>query len=446
MSAAPDRGLLHRFWPPGIAGQLAILIVVTILTIHAVLALSFMLASAPTRPHPAETTGRQAAIVEMVDRADPTIRPAIVAAAREAFPGFHAALAGPGATFREEARRPPPVRNLSRLLGRDFAVTAVRSEDPRAGPAEARLLVRLRDGTALLLSSPRPAAPPGGPGGPLALTIGFLAVSSLLLGTWAVLALTKPLRGIARAVEAFGPGDPASPLPETGPREIRTLARAINRMQERITRLVDDRTRTLAAVGHDLRTPITRLKLRAEQMPEGPERSRMIADLDQMAALVQSALTHLRDGRSDESLVPVDLRSLVQTVADSFADMGHAVAVSAPDRIAVRGRPLELERAVTNIVDNAVKYGGGASVTLARAADAAVIDIADEGPGIPAALRAAVLEPFVRGEAARSMNEHDGFGLGLTIARAIVEAHGGTIRIMDRQPRGLVVRLTLPRA
>jgi len=433
----------QRASPPGIAGQLAILVVVAILAIHAVLTLSFMLANTGSRPHPAETTGRQAAVVELLDRTGSLQRPALLGAIRVAFPEFRVALASPGATFDEETRPAPDARHLARLLGTSFSVSSLRRDVTGTEPGDSGLLIRLRDGAMLLLSSPRPSPPPGGP---LALTIGFVAISAVLLGTWAVLALTKPLRAIEAHVEAYGPGQAFAPLPEAGPREIRTLARAFNRMQERISRLIDDRTRTLAAVGHDLRTPITRLRLRAELLDDSPEKARMIADLDQMAALVQGALTHLRDGRGDEASSTLDLQSLLQTIADGYADIGKPVEMAPSARLAVRGRPLELERAITNIVDNAIKYGGRASISLRREDDRAVIEVADGGPGIPQEMRAAVLEPFVRGEDARTMNDTDGFGLGLTIARSIIEAHDGTVTFADGSPEGFVVRIGLPLA
>ncbi|MGU9981773.1 ATP-binding protein [Phreatobacter sp. HK31-P] len=436
-----QRARWQRVWPPGIAGQLAILIIVAILAINTILTLSFMLANTAPRAHPAETTGRQAAVVELLDRAGPSERRALLGAVRDAFPEFRVSLASAGATFDEAAAPAPPARHLGRLLGAGFRVSSIRTDRAVTDEAGEDLLVRLRDGSLLLLSSPRPSPPPGGP---LALMIGFIAITAVLLGIWAVLALTKPLRAIEATVEAYGPDQTFSPIPETGPREIRTLARAFNRMQERIGRLMDDRTRTLAAVGHDLRTPITRLRLRAELLDDSPEKARMIADLDQMDALVQSALTHLRDGRGDEASSTLDLQSLLQSIADGYTDLGKPVEMAPSARLAIRGRPLELERAITNIVDNAIKYGSGASISLHRDGDWALIEVADRGPGIPEAMRATVLEPFVRGEAARTMNEADGFGLGLTIARSIIEAHDGTITFADGNPAGFVVRMSLP--
>jgi len=191
-------------------------------------------------------------------------------------------------------------------------------------------------------------------------------------------------------------------------------------------------------------TGLTGIDTAITLLEDGPERTRMIADIDQMDALVQSALTHLRDGRSDEASTVLELQSLLQTIADGYADLGKPVELADGPRLAVRGRALELERAITNIVDNAVKYGGCATLSVSREGGLAMVAILDGGPGIPEAMRDVVLEPFVRGEAARTMNDADGFGLGLTIARSIIEAHNGAISFADGESGGFAVRISLP--
>lgn len=438
---APRRAFWTRLWPVNIAGQLAVLVLVAILAIHAVLTASFLLRDRTGSP-PGEATGRLAAVVEMIDRTALADRPALVATLAATFPQFRLGLVSPGATLHEDLDHNPTARHLARALGTSFSVAGLKPDGPAMPPGDA-VAVRLRDHWTVTATLPHRPPPRGGP---LLATFAFLLISTVLLGAWAILALTKPLRGIAAGVEAYGPGNAPQPLPETGPAEIRTVARAFNRMQERITRLVDDRTRALAAVSHDLRTPITRLRLRAEFVEDAGERARLIADLDQMDALVQSALTHLRDGRSDEPMAVTDLQSLAQTVADRFADLGHDVPVTASERLAVRARPLELERVIANLVDNACKYGAAPRIVIRRENGEAVIEVIDSGPGIPVAKRAEAMEPFVRGEAARTMNERDGFGLGLTIARAIAEAHGGALHLLDAENKGLVARVTLPLA
>lgn len=443
MTGGP-RPFWSRFVPDRIASQIAVLVFLSVASLHAVI-LVYVVWSRQGAPHsnPAETTGRVATLVQILDAAPAPARAELLTLLRAASPDL--TLDMPAAAPAQPAERidDPRAWHLRRLLGEDHAIQGPFSAEVDGRPS-ARLTVALRDGTPVTFILPldRPPSPPGG--GPLLVTIGFILVSLGLLGTWAVLALMKPLGALEATVEAYGPGRTARPLTETGPREIRTVARALNRMQERISRLMDDRSRTLAAVGHDLRTPITRLRLRAELLDDSPEKARMIADLDQMDALVQSALTHLRDGRGDEASSTLDLQSLLQTIADGYADLGKPVEMTASARPAIHGRPLELERAITNIIDNAIKYGGAAAIALLRDGDRAVIEVSDRGPGIPEAMRAVVLEPFVRGEAARTMNETDGFGLGLTIARSIIEAHDGTISFADGNPDGFVVRMSLP--
>lgn len=276
------------------------------------------------------------------------------------------------------------------------------------------------------------------------LSTSLMALGAMVLSILMVRWLTRPLLGFVDAARRIYRGGETVAVPEDGPTEIRTLAVAFNEMQRRIKRMIDDRTHALAAVSHDLRTPITRLRLRAENVEDPQERARFLADLDQMDGLVQSALAHLRDGRSDEPMTAVDLTSLAQTVADHFADMGHDLPVASAERLAVRGRPSELERALTNLADNACKYGRAPRIALTREADQAVLAVIDTGPGIPPERRAELTEPFVRGDAARTMNQRDGFGLGLTIARTIAEAHGGRLEFLDRPAGEFSARLVLP--
>ncbi|WP_181313939.1 ATP-binding protein [Phreatobacter cathodiphilus] len=431
-----------RFLPDRIAGQIALLVILSVCALHLVFFITVVWSRQDRGEHPAETTGRVAGFVRLLDVTPPAERAQVIARIRSSAPdlGIELPPAGSPAAPAVPDHR---AMHLRRLLGEGFNVGEPTEASDRPGSDRVRIVIGLRDGTPAAVTLVRDRPPPA-PGGPLRVTIIFVLVSLAMLGSWAALSLTKPLRAIEATVESYGFGQTVQPLSESGPREIRTVARALNRMQERITKLVDDRTKTLAAVGHDLRTPITRLRLRAEMLDESPERSRMLADLDQMDALVQSALTHLRDGRSDAASTTFDLQSLLQTIADGYADVGKPVTMQVSARLPVRGRPFDVERAVANVVDNAIKYGGTAELSLSREGSMAVIAVADKGPGIPLARRAAMLEPFVRGEDARTMNDTDGFGLGLTIARSVMEAHGGTIAFADNSPSGLIVKLSLP--
>lgn len=276
-------------------------------------------------------------------------------------------------------------------------------------------------------------------------TLLFLVASMTLLGLWAGRALSSPLSAFARAAENFSLNRSSAPLPENGPEEIRSAARALNRMRERITTLMNDRTRMLAAISHDLRTPITRLRLRSEYIEDPAQRMQTVRDLDQMQSMLESVLSLLRN-ESPVKPTLVDVAALLQMVCEQFSDSGYAVTYSGPDRAAFVLRPDEIIRAVTNLVQNATRFGTRIDVTLSTAGDRIVIDVADDGPGIPDDRKAAMLEPFVRGEEARTMDESAGFGLGLSIAQAIVTAHEGTLHLLDNEPAGLRVRLQLAKA
>ncbi|MFY9291072.1 MAG: ATP-binding protein, partial [Methylorubrum rhodinum] len=260
---------------------------------------------------------------------------------------------------------------------------------------------------------------------------------------------------------AFGTADEAPPLPKRGPEEVLALARALDRMRARVLRLLDDRTQMLAAISHDLRTPITRLRLRAEFIEDERAREMTLRDLDQMNGLVESALSYVRDGQggaSEGEPALIDLASVVQTVCDGFSDVGAAVSLERSRHVLVRGRPDDLQRALTNLVDNAVKYGGGARIRMgpARGMDVqgacpgVAVEVLDDGPGIPEAERHAMLQPFVRGDRARNLNAATGFGLGLSIVLAIVEGHGGRLTLENRRTDGkvggLCARIELPLA
>jgi signal transduction histidine kinase len=275
-------------------------------------------------------------------------------------------------------------------------------------------------------------------------TLLFAVVSVTLLGLWATRALMAPLSSFAMAAESFSLNGATTPLPERGPEEIRSVAKALNRMRERITTLIDDRTRMLAAISHDLRTPITRMRLRSEFIEDEVHRSRMLADLDQMRSMLESVLSFLRNDRKLESMTLVDIATSLQLVADQFADMGHKVTYDGPGHAMATLRPNDLHRSITNLVENAVRFGAGATIRLTVSLDSVTIEVEDDGPGISDARKDMMLEPFVRGDDARNMDDAAGFGLGLSIAHAIVLAHGGELSLNDRHPHGLMVRVELP--
>jgi len=275
-------------------------------------------------------------------------------------------------------------------------------------------------------------------------TLLFAIVSVSLLGLWAARALTAPLSSFAKAAESFSLNGAAAPLPERGPEEIRSVAKALNRMRERITTLIDDRTRMLAAISHDLRTPITRMRLRSEFIEDDVHRHRMMSDLDQMRSMLESVLSFLRNDRKLEAMTLTDIATTLQLVTDQFADMGHKVAYDGPEHAMAIVRPDDLSRSVTNLVENSVRFGAMATIRLRVSPDIVTIEVEDDGPGISDARKDVMLEPFVRGDEARNMDEAAGFGLGLSIAHTVVLAHGGKLCLNDREPHGLIVCIQLP--
>lgn len=282
---------------------------------------------------------------------------------------------------------------------------------------------------------------PGGHGTVLStslMALGVVLVSIVVVG-W----LTKPLRRFAELAQQLYRGTEQVPVPDVGPREVRELANAFNEMQARIGKLIEDRTQTLAAVSHDLKTPLTRLRLRCEGMDDKALAVGITADIREMEHMLDQTLVHLKGERGDEALRPVDLVSMLQTLIDDAADAGATARLEAPDSLVLPGRSLALKRAFSNLIENALKYASGVEVRVTRETESARITFRDSGPGIPEASQSTVFEPFVRLETSRS-KETGGFGLGLSIARAAIEAHGGTIRLANRAQGGLEVSVSLP--
>ncbi len=275
------------------------------------------------------------------------------------------------------------------------------------------------------------------------LSIAVMAGGVIVLAIWAVRWVTAPLATFARAAEALGVDVNAPPLPEAGPEEVRRAARTFNEMQQRLRRYINDRTRMLAAISHDLRTPITRLRLRSEFVEDTEQQQKMLADLDEMEAMIASVLTFARNDAAEEPQDVLDLAALVQSVCDDMADTGQSVEFHHQGRLPVAGRPMALRRALTNVIENAVKYGERAHVDLIESEGQVTVRIDDDGPGIPEGDVEAVFEPFYRLERSRS-RETGGAGLGLCVARTIIRAHGGDITICNRAEGGLRAEIVIP--
>ncbi len=276
------------------------------------------------------------------------------------------------------------------------------------------------------------------------LSLSIMVLAVIALSVWAVRRMTAPLATFARAAERLGKDVTAPRLPETGPREVRQATRAFNEMQRRIRRFVEDRTQLVAAIAHDLRTPITRLRLHAEFVENEDQRQKMLADLEEMERMIASTLHFARDDAASEPRETVDLLTLLQSVCDDMADAGQPVEFQAEGRLPYACRRVALRRAFSNLIENAVKYGERARISLEANDDKILIWINDDGPGIPDHWLAEAFKPFRRLEGSRS-RDTGGTGLGLTVARTIVRAHGGDIALSNRAEGGLRVEVTLPR-
>ena len=279
---------------------------------------------------------------------------------------------------------------------------------------------------------------------PTLLSAGLAALILSGLMVAAVRRITRPLAGLAAAAERFGRGEATVPLAERGPADVRDTIRAFNHMRARLERFVQDRTQMLAAISHDLRTPIAALRVRAELIEAPDTRGRILATLDEMQRMTEATLTFVREDADRELTRPVDLNALVESLCDDLSDTGADVRFSGPGKTPYRCRSLSLKRALRNVIENATRYGERARVKLSQDADGLRIQVADDGPGIAETDRERVFEPFVRLEASRSL-ETGGVGLGLAIARSIVRRHGGDIVLENQTPNGLIVTVILPR-
>jgi signal transduction histidine kinase len=427
----------------GIGGQIAALVLASIIALHAIITVAFLITRpdrhdpfGPGEPHQLEMAAR------LLGTAPSAERPRLIDDLRRTYPDFDLeslpAQTTPASIEPHGAIDHGFLRGLMHHLGAGYRVTALGGNEHRIG-------ITLPDGETIAANIPAQGRRPPFWGGPWIMTLLFAVISVTLLGLWAARALTAPLSTFAKAAESFSLNGAAAPLSERGPEEVRAVARALNRMRERITALMDDRTKMLAAISHDLRTPITRLRLRSEFIEDEAQRSRMLADLDQMRSMLEAVLSFLQNDRRGEAMTLTDIASSLQLVADQFADMGHSVTYAGPDHAMAVVRPDDLHRCITNIVENAVRFGKETTIRLTMSDAGAAIEIEDDGPGISDARKETMLQPFVRGDDARNMDEAAGFGLGLSIAKAIVLAHGGVLSLHDRTPHGLRVRINLPR-
>ncbi|MGE5171606.1 MAG: ATP-binding protein [Rudaea sp.] len=352
------------------------------------------------------------------------------------------ARADPARAPRRDARMPGTTMGYPMMMG-DHSMMGTGS--PTTAPDGATFVaqVRLHDGTLATFDTYFPSQAAAVPTR-IALTLAVLLLLVVGLSLIAVRWITVPLRTLATAAEHLGRDLDRPPLPEAGPIEVRQAARAFNTMQQRLARFVRDRTRILTAMSHDLKTPVTRMRLRAELLDDETLRSRFVKDLDEMEAMVTQTLEYMRDASAAEPVRAVDIETLLESLQSDYQEAGGDVGIRGKASAPYVGRPLALRRCLTNLLDNALRYGKRAVVVIDDAPSVMTLRVRDEGPGLPADELERAFEPFFRGEASRSRNT-GGTGLGLGIARNIARAHGGELALCNRPEGGLEATLTLPR-
>jgi len=276
--------------------------------------------------------------------------------------------------------------------------------------------------------------------GPLIVTMIFV----LAISFWAVRRSAKPLALFAQAAERLGRDVNAPPMPEDGPKEVLSASRAFNDMQRKLQSFIKDRTQMLAAISHDLRTPITRMRLRAELIDDTEQQGKMFADLDQMEQMIAATLAFARDEAIDESSVRFDLAAMLQSLTDDIIDTNGKASYNGPDKLEWTGRSASLMRAFQNLADNAIKYGQRADIALQNSESGLIVTVADDGPGIPPDEQGRVFDPFYRIDPSRN-RDTGGVGLGLAVTRTVVRAHGGEISFSGADER-FAVSVKLPKS
>lgn len=268
-----------------------------------------------------------------------------------------------------------------------------------------------------------------------------IALVSILVVRW----ITGPLRRLAGAADLIGRDPSPRPVPMEGPEEVRHAAAAFNAMQDRIARLLEDRTEALAAMSHDLRTPLSRLQLRVGFLPEGEDRARLEADVAEMASMIARTLDYIREGRDAEPVRPTDLAAILQTLASDAADQGHDVAYEGPGRVVLPLRRIAAKRALSNLVENALRHGQPpVRLRIDHAGPMLAVEVSDSGAGIAEVDRDRAVAPFVQLDPARS-GSGVGLGLGLAIAQRFAQASKGSLELRESREGGLLARILLPR-
>jgi signal transduction histidine kinase len=396
-----------------------------------------------------------AAIVRMIEAAPPSVRQALAAAAAPGefrtdwYPAASRASASLESAPRGEDENAQ--KTISAHLRRAAAVLTPRRsgsvpsgivEDPSRPLAPYMLGVQLNDGSWLVFSVMKRSWGMPSPDR-WAMWLGFLALSITLVTALAARQFSRPIEQLAAAVRQFGLNPRAPPIAETGPRELQQVIKTFNAMQTQIQKFVAYRTMMLAAISHDLRTPLTRMRLRGEFIEDQEQQARLFRDVDEMQNMVDEALVFFRDDATAEETTSFDLPYVLLTIANDYADQGIEIGYAGPAHAVYWGRPLTLKRAFSNLLDNAAKYAMSAEIELSCDETAFVVAIKDRGPGIPTEALDEVFRPFYRVDKSRNRST-GGVGLGLTVAQGIIQGHGGEITLTNRPEGGLQARVVLP--
>lgn len=462
---SPRVPFLHRLFPQSLGGQLLVMLLLA-LTVTQGLGLVLLTDERNRAVRAAlglEAAGRAANVVLLLDSAPIDLRPSILRAADSPLVRF--GIGPEPEALHDSDEADVVLRQIRQILGEPerevradvHALSLASMPLPegvpatmrpmheammagRTDPIELTLSIRLAAGDWLNVRTMfhRPALQLS----PQALLpLVLMAVAVALVAWWTTRRVVGPMRALAIGADRLGRGLDTDPLPITGPSEVRETTRAFNRMKERLTRFVNERTHMLAALSHDLRSPLTAMRLRIEMLEETEDSIRLKALAEEMQAMVEATLEFARGVAKAEPPSDIDLAALL---ADLVGDVGADRATLAPSPpVPVTIRPQALNRALRNLIDNAVRYGGAAQVALAQEPGFAVITISDKGPGLPDDQLEAVFEPFVRFEGSRS-RDTGGVGLGLAIARTIIQAHGGTVSLHNLAKGGLEAMIRLP--
>ncbi|WP_168206350.1 ATP-binding protein [Labrenzia sp. PHM005] len=442
---------MARFWPRSMVFQVLLLLcVVGVIMILAGAAGGYFLKQSFDRSPSAMTALLNSLAISKLNEVPAELRAEFLEDLREQAPNLKISVITdsevPDLRPPRSDGRKGPFQLGETLFGIGLINVAGRGEQPPGVPPT--LYFRLSDGDVVQVVWDAPKPPPlPGPEPRIMLPLIFVGVTFIGLMLWAARSVVRPLGNLAAAAAGFGHKDTKPvPLDEHGPEEVRAAARAFNRMQERIDEFVKRRTETLAAISHDLRTPLTRLRLRLDLLDDGEIKDRSLADLELMDKQISQALMYLRGGSSSGPKARIDLPSLLQSIVDQYADTGLSVDLKAEPGLGINANVDDLTRALCNLIDNANHYASGAEIVLEPSGRFARIDITDHGPGIPETERARLLDPFERGDQARQIRDGQGFGLGLAISKTIVEGSEGTLDLLETMNGGLTVRLQFPLA